>query len=207
MPPEVVFPFIPAAAERSVFRPDLIGAFCCQSALSWSTPARRIEACRAAHRGEPSAIGVSMSRLALKRRRNGVRPPNYGDRPMSSRLPAVALLTAMILAACSEAPTAIKPTALPPKPSLVMDAAVACTGVTMPVIECQALVALYNSTNGPAWVDSEGWTAGANPCRWVGVECTEGDHGSVLMLSASLTLMGPWLMHAVPGLHAWLPFR
>ena len=31
--------------------------------------------------------------------------------------------------------------------------------------------------------------------------------GSVLMLSASLTLMGPWLMHAVPGLHAWLPFR
>jgi sulfite exporter TauE/SafE len=30
--------------------------------------------------------------------------------------------------------------------------------------------------------------------------------GSVLVLSASLTLAGPWLMHAVPGLHAWLPF-
>lgn len=31
--------------------------------------------------------------------------------------------------------------------------------------------------------------------------------GSVLMLSASLTLVGPWLMHAVPGLHGWLPLR
>lgn len=30
--------------------------------------------------------------------------------------------------------------------------------------------------------------------------------GSVLVLSASLTLVGPWLMHAVPGLHALLPF-
>jgi hypothetical protein len=27
-----------------------------------------------------------------------------------------------------------------------------------------------------------------------------------LLLSAVLTLAGPWIEHALPGLHAWLPF-
>ena len=30
--------------------------------------------------------------------------------------------------------------------------------------------------------------------------------GSVLLLSAALTLAGPWMEHSLPGLHAWLPF-
>jgi sulfite exporter TauE/SafE len=30
--------------------------------------------------------------------------------------------------------------------------------------------------------------------------------GSVLAISAVLTLLGPWLIHALPGLHGWLPF-
>jgi len=30
--------------------------------------------------------------------------------------------------------------------------------------------------------------------------------GSVLMVSAALTLAGPWVEHSLPGLHAWLPF-
>ncbi|HEU4781423.1 MAG TPA: sulfite exporter TauE/SafE family protein, partial [Steroidobacteraceae bacterium] len=30
--------------------------------------------------------------------------------------------------------------------------------------------------------------------------------GSVLLLSALLTLAGPWLGHSVPGLHSWMPF-
>jgi len=30
--------------------------------------------------------------------------------------------------------------------------------------------------------------------------------GSVLVLSALLTFAGPWLEHALPGAHAWLPF-
>jgi sulfite exporter TauE/SafE len=29
--------------------------------------------------------------------------------------------------------------------------------------------------------------------------------GSLLLLSAVLTLAGPWVAHSVPGLHAWLP--
>jgi hypothetical protein len=31
--------------------------------------------------------------------------------------------------------------------------------------------------------------------------------GSVLLLSAALTLAGPWVEHSLPGLHAWLPFH
>jgi uncharacterized protein len=30
--------------------------------------------------------------------------------------------------------------------------------------------------------------------------------GSVLLFSAALTLVGPWVEHVLPGLHAWLPF-
>jgi len=30
--------------------------------------------------------------------------------------------------------------------------------------------------------------------------------GSVLVLSAALTLAAPWLVHAMPALHGWLPF-
>jgi len=30
--------------------------------------------------------------------------------------------------------------------------------------------------------------------------------GSVLVLSALLTVAGPWMEHSMPGLHAWLPF-
>jgi sulfite exporter TauE/SafE len=30
--------------------------------------------------------------------------------------------------------------------------------------------------------------------------------GSVLMISAALTLAAPWLVHAMPALHGWLPF-
>lgn len=29
--------------------------------------------------------------------------------------------------------------------------------------------------------------------------------GSALLISALLTLIGPWLIHALPGLHGWLP--
>ena len=31
--------------------------------------------------------------------------------------------------------------------------------------------------------------------------------GSVLLLSAVLTLAGPWVEHSLPGLHAWLPLH
>lgn len=41
-----------------------------------------------------------------------------------------------------------------------------------------ALVALYNSTNGNAWINKTGWTVpgspGDNPCGWYGITCSGG---------------------------------
>ena len=57
-----------------------------------------------------------------------------------------------------------------------------CASVNqIPSAECQALVALYNSTNGPNWADNSGWLASNNPCNWSGIDCTD-DHVSHINL-------------------------
>lgn len=54
----------------------------------------------------------------------------------------------------------------------------------MPKTECQALVALYNSTEGSHWADQTGWLTTTNPCSWYGVECDdEPGHVTTLYLS------------------------
>lgn len=50
------------------------------------------------------------------------------------------------------------------------------TGI--PTNECYALVALYDSTTGPEWTNSEGWKATDTPCEWFGVTC-EGEEDKV----------------------------
>jgi hypothetical protein len=58
-----------------------------------------------------------------------------------------------------------------------------CASVNeIPSTECEALVALYNSTNGPDWVDNSGWLATDRPCSWSGIECTN-DHVHDISLS------------------------
>jgi N-acetylneuraminic acid mutarotase len=48
-----------------------------------------------------------------------------------------------------------------------------CGEVTeIPQTECEALVALYNSTNGPGWINNQGWLANNHPCTgeaWYGL--------------------------------------
>ncbi len=45
-----------------------------------------------------------------------------------------------------------------------------CTAVTeIPQAECEALIDLYNSTNGANWTDNLGWNVTSNPCEWGGV--------------------------------------
>lgn len=39
----------------------------------------------------------------------------------------------------------------------------------IPQHECEALVALYNATNGPAWTNSENWLESSLPSTWYGV--------------------------------------
>lgn len=42
------------------------------------------------------------------------------------------------------------------------------------VEECQALIALYESTNGENWEDNSGWMVDQTPCSWYGVICQQG---------------------------------
>lgn len=60
-----------------------------------------------------------------------------------------------------------------------------CDSVTeIPTAECQALVDLYNGTNGSSWTNRTGWLVTYTPCSWYGVTC-QGGH--VLMLDLSTT--------------------
>jgi hypothetical protein len=50
-----------------------------------------------------------------------------------------------------------------------------CANVTeIPQAECRALVALYNSTNGPGWKHLNGWLHTNTACSWYGVGCRSG---------------------------------
>lgn len=56
--------------------------------------------------------------------------------------------------------------------------AVACGNLfaAIPVVEREALIALYNSTDGPNWTDSTNWLGEAGTeCTWFGVTCDEGN--------------------------------
>jgi len=44
----------------------------------------------------------------------------------------------------------------------------------IPAIECEALLALYDSTNGTGWITQTNWLTNDTPCNWYGVGCTNG---------------------------------
>jgi Leucine Rich Repeat len=64
-----------------------------------------------------------------------------------------------------------------------------CSSVTeIPTAECQALVALYDSTNGPGWTCQTGWLATTTPCTsWSGVDCRAGHVEELYLISNQLT--------------------
>lgn len=55
-------------------------------------------------------------------------------------------------------------------------------------VQIAALMALYNSTNGPNWRNNEGWGGGSPYCLWYGVECNES--GDVLKLLLGFNYLG-----------------
>ena len=57
-------------------------------------------------------------------------------------------------------------------------------GVARLAAEREALVALYNSTDGDNWTSNRGWLLSADPCSWFGVMCSSG-HVTVLSLSVN----------------------
>jgi Leucine-rich repeat (LRR) protein len=53
----------------------------------------------------------------------------------------------------------------------------------IPVAECNALVALYNSTGGANWTNHTGWLQTDTPCSWYAVSCeNSGSHVTYLYL-------------------------
>jgi len=52
---------------------------------------------------------------------------------------------------------------------------ISCATVSeIPSEECEALIAIYNSTNGEQWKNNTGWTMTNTPCSWHGVTCSNG---------------------------------
>ncbi|MET0565115.1 MAG: S-layer homology domain-containing protein [Acidimicrobiia bacterium] len=47
--------------------------------------------------------------------------------------------------------------------------------------DCQALMALYNSTGGPNWTNNTGWGVNTNPCTWFGVGCLGNRVSSIVL--------------------------
>jgi Leucine-rich repeat (LRR) protein len=57
-----------------------------------------------------------------------------------------------------------------------------CGNVTaIPEVECEALVALYDSTGGPSWRINTGWLETKTPCSWYGINCDQGTVRSILL--------------------------
>ncbi len=46
------------------------------------------------------------------------------------------------------------------------------TNINVPVGECQALLDLYDSTNGPSWTSAWWWDTDSNVCTWQGISCS-----------------------------------
>ncbi|MEN8219915.1 MAG: S8 family serine peptidase [Pseudomonadota bacterium] len=66
---------------------------------------------------------------------------------------------------------------------LTINDVIDCATVSdIPVEECKALVAFYDSTNGTQWLNNEGWLEKNEACSWYGVTCS-GGHVSKLWLS------------------------
>jgi ribosomal protein L35AE/L33A len=62
-----------------------------------------------------------------------------------------------------------------------------CDEVTeIPTEECNALIALYDETNGKKWVDNTGWKETNTPCQWAGVTCEEGQVSLLYLHSNNL---------------------
>lgn len=65
-----------------------------------------------------------------------------------------------------------------------------CDGVSeISMLECEALVSLYQNTNEAGWTQRTNWMLSDNPCEWYGVTCQQG-HVTVLALSNN-NLSGP----------------
>lgn len=48
------------------------------------------------------------------------------------------------------------------------------TVLEIPISEFEALVTLYNSTDGESWSNNDNWLMSSTPCGWYGIDCFGG---------------------------------
>ena len=122
---------------------------------------------------------------------------------LSSHAPAVlaCLVASAVLIAASAslalaAPLAELPAALAPTDF-------SCDNVTeIPKAECEALVVLYNSTNGSGWKDNTGWLQTNTPCHtWAGVGCAFGHVDGIFKGDGNLSGTLPPQLGSLVELH------
>jgi len=57
----------------------------------------------------------------------------------------------------------------------------------IPTIECEALVTIYENTNGPSWLNTDGWLTSTTPCEWFGITCINGTISRLQLSENGLT--------------------
>ncbi len=63
-----------------------------------------------------------------------------------------------------------------------------CEGVsTLPLSECEALVALFVYSGGSTWTNADNWFIDPNPCTWHGVVCADGHVTEIYLTGNGLT--------------------
>ncbi|MEN8218950.1 MAG: leucine-rich repeat domain-containing protein [Pseudomonadota bacterium] len=76
-----------------------------------------------------------------------------------------------------------------------------CARVTdIPSTECEALVALYNNTDGDKWLEKRGWNVTIHPCSWFGVTCKDMRVDKLELSSNNLTGAIPPAVENLAGL-------
>ena len=57
---------------------------------------------------------------------------------------------------------------------------------SIPTAECEALIAIYDATNGPNWSNNTGWLVYPDPCFWSGVSCFNGNVTTLTLSSRNM---------------------
>jgi len=82
------------------------------------------------------------------------------------------------------------------------------TVIEIPNSECEALVKLYDSTDGDNWINNTGWNKTYTPCNWYGVSCSGGHVSQLSLYSNQLSGEIPPELGQLSRLqYLWLDFN
>ena len=91
-------------------------------------------------------------------------------------------------------PTTTAPAPAPTTPASTPTAAFvdcATSNSDVPTAECQALVDIYDATDGPQWPTQDNWKVTTDVCTWYGVTCTSGHVTGLRLSNDALSSLPP----------------